>query len=299
MSSLLLLLDIALELLLEVLPFFAVGVLLAGALKAWGDRLRLERWPGRSVGAVAIGAGLGCAIPVCSCGVVPVGVGLLAGGVAPGPVFAFLAAAPVVNPASFAMTAGVLGWGLASARFAGAFALGVGIGMVARSVDRRGGRLLRPGVGASSSSCCGGPSSPSRRAASRLLLTLYHAGETFTSLLRWVLIGVLLGALLGAWLDPRVVARWLDGVWAVPLAALAGVPLYLCSCAEVPVAVSLVRKGLEPAAVLTFLLSGPGVSLFSLAILSSVLRARWLVVYAALFLAGSTAVGLVWKGVVS
>ena len=93
--------------------------------------------------------------------------------------------------------------------------------------------------------------------------------------------------------------RYLSGAWAIPLAAGAGVPLYLCSCAEVPIALALLREGLDSAALLTFLLAGPGVSVFSLALLSSVLRPRLLVAYAVTFLAGSMLVGFFWKGVVS
>jgi uncharacterized membrane protein YraQ (UPF0718 family) len=95
--------------------------------------------------------------------------------------------------------------------------------------------------------------------------------------------------------DPVAVAGAFRGALSIPLAALAGVPLYLCSCAEVPVALSLLRKGLEPSAVLTFLLAGPGVSAFSLAMLTSVLRPRAIAVYAAIFLLGSVAFGLTWK----
>jgi hypothetical protein len=73
--------------------------------------------------------------------------------------------------------------------------------------------------------------------------------------------------------------------------------MYVCSCSEIPIALSLVDKGLEPGAVLTFLLAGPGVSAFSLIMLSSFLRLRAIITYAAVFLLGSIAFGLIWMEV--
>jgi uncharacterized membrane protein YraQ (UPF0718 family) len=231
---------------------------------------------------------------------VPIALGLLAGGVAVGPVFAFLAAAPMVNPASFVLTAGVLGTELAAGRVAGAVLLGVGLGLIGR-------KMGRAGLRQTASSPCGCSTESTSRASgngdvpwlSRPGLALYRAGETFVSLLGWVIFGVLLGAFLSTFLEPEVVTRQLGGALSVPLAALAGVPLYICSCAEVPVALSLERKGLEPAAVLTFLLAGPGVSVFSLALLAGLLRLRVLLVYVLVFLTGSIAIGFLWKGTLS
>ncbi|MBN1442734.1 MAG: permease [Planctomycetes bacterium] len=288
----------SLELLLEVLPFFALGVLLAGVLSSLGGRAAALARLGRSPLAIVAGAALGCVLPVCSCGVVPVALGLLAGGVAPGPVFAFLAAAPMVNPASFVLTAGVMGTGLAMGRLLGAIVLGCGIGFIAARWSPTALARLRGtcGCGAAASASPAAWEGP-RSAASRIGIALHAGGRTFVSLLPYVALGTALGGILSAALDPSTVTRHLSGPLSVPLAALAGTALYLCSCAEVPVAASLVRQGLEPAAVLTFLLAGPGVSLFSLILLSSVLRLRWILVYAAWFLAGSTVIGFIWLGI--
>jgi uncharacterized membrane protein YraQ (UPF0718 family) len=119
----------------------------------------------------------------------------------------------------------------------------------------------------------------------------------FAGLLPYVAAGVLVGALLEVSVPAESIGGGRSGALAVPFAALAAVPLYVCSCAEVPVALSLLRKGLDPSAVLAFLLAGPGVSAFSVAMLSSLLRPRALAAYVFGFLAGSVALGFLWKGV--
>jgi hypothetical protein len=287
--------DASLGIFLEVLPFFAVGVLLAGILKVTEDRLRLGDRLGRSPAAIFLGAALGCIVPVCSCGVVPVALGLLSAGAGPGPVFAFLASAPVINPASFVMTAGVLGYPLALGRLLGAMALGVLLGFLGRRLGVS--ALDAPrAVRGSPCGCSGGARIQLRDRAFNAFL---HAGDTFVSLSRYLAAGVLLGGVLDACLEPSALADRFTGPLAIPVAAAAGVPLYVCSCAEVPIGLALARKGLDPAAVLTFLLAGPGVSAFSLAMLASFLKKRAVLAYAGVFLAGSMGLGFLWKGLFS
>jgi hypothetical protein len=287
-------LDQSLALFLEVLPFFSCGVLLAGLMQSFGDAFRFPSSWGRSVFAIPLGALAGCVVPVCSCGVVPLSLGLLAGGAPVGPVFAFLAVAPIVNPATFVMTAGVMGYELAVGRFFGAVLLGTGIGYLMRALATTADLTQRV---ASARVPCGCEGAQARGFVDRFFRSWYLAGRVFVSLLRYVTAGVIAGGVIAAVLSPEVVTRSLTGATAVPLAAAAGVPLYLCSCAEVPVALSLVRRGLAPGAVLTFLLAGPGVSIFTLTLLSGFLRLRLLLAYAVAFLAGSMLVGFFWTAV--
>lgn len=74
--------------------------------------------------------------------------------------------------------------------------------------------------------------------------------------------GVLLSAFIATVLSDRLLARLVPhrGALAVPAAGLAGIGLPGCECAAVPVASSLIRRGVAPAAALTFLLAAPAVN---------------------------------------
>ncbi|WP_090856605.1 permease [Nocardioides lianchengensis] len=74
--------------------------------------------------------------------------------------------------------------------------------------------------------------------------------------------GVLLSAAISVLLSERVLQRIVprNPVLAVPVAGLAGIGLPGCECAAVPVAGSLIRRGLAPAVALTFLLAAPAVN---------------------------------------
>ncbi len=78
----------------------------------------------------------------------------------------------------------------------------------------------------------------------------------------FLLAGVLLSALIAQRLSPELLSRVVpkNPVLAVPAAGVAGIGLPGCECAAVPVAGSLIARGLKPAVALTFLLAAPAVN---------------------------------------
>ncbi|GGL90456.1 permease [Streptomyces fumigatiscleroticus] len=78
----------------------------------------------------------------------------------------------------------------------------------------------------------------------------------------FLLLGTVVSAAIGAFVPERVFSRLLprNQALAVPVAGAAGVVLPGCECASVPVAGSLMRRGVAPAAALAFLLSAPAIN---------------------------------------
>ena len=80
--------------------------------------------------------------------------------------------------------------------------------------------------------------------------------------LPFLVLGVGLSAVIVVFVPPSLFARALPSrpAFAVPVAGAAGAVLPGCECASVPVAGALVRRGVTPAAALTFLLSAPAIN---------------------------------------
>ncbi|WP_405870926.1 MULTISPECIES: permease [unclassified Streptomyces] len=78
----------------------------------------------------------------------------------------------------------------------------------------------------------------------------------------FLLLGTVVSAAIGAFVPERVFTRLLPSnpALAVPMAGAAGAVLPGCECASVPVASSLMRRGVAPAAALAFLLSAPAIN---------------------------------------
>ncbi|MGL4744131.1 MAG: permease [Dermatophilaceae bacterium] len=80
--------------------------------------------------------------------------------------------------------------------------------------------------------------------------------------LPFLVMGVVLSAAIAVYVPADALARWLPSrpAAAVPIAGLSGVVLPGCECASVPIAGSLVARGIRPAVALTFLLAAPAIN---------------------------------------
>lgn len=102
------------EIIAESGPYILFGFLIAGILHVTLSESLFRRVFGREgVMPLFRAIGLGSLIPVCSCGVVPIGVGAYKSGAGTGTVLAFMTAAPALSPASVLLSVKLLGWELA------------------------------------------------------------------------------------------------------------------------------------------------------------------------------------------
>ena len=81
--------------------------------------------------------------------------------------------------------------------------------------------------------------------------------------------------------------------WLAMLAmVLVGFPMYVCSTASIPIASSLVAKGLTPGAAFVFLMVGPAINAASLATVSRLIGVRATAAYALVIAFGAIACGI-------
>lgn len=92
--------------------------------------------------------------------------------------------------------------------------------------------------------------------------------RTFSDASFYILCGVFVAGVIQVFVDKVKIARHLGtpGIRSVVVAALFGVPLSLCSCGVIPVAVSLRKNGASKGVVLSFLISTPESGVDSVAI---------------------------------
>lgn len=78
----------------------------------------------------------------------------------------------------------------------------------------------------------------------------------------FLVFGVLISAAISAFVPASALQRLLpeNKALAVPVAGAAGALLPGCECASVPISGSLIRRGIAPAAALTFLLAAPAIN---------------------------------------
>ncbi|MGW5637715.1 permease [Streptomyces sp. NPDC003832] len=112
----------------------------------------------------------------------------------------------------------------------------------------------------------------------------------------FLLLGTVVSAAIGAFVPERVFTKVLPRrqAVAVPVAGAAGAVLPGCECASVPVADSLMRRGVAPAAALAFLLSAPAINPVVLVATSVAFPGQPMMVLGRLLASLATAVVMGW-----
>jgi uncharacterized membrane protein YraQ (UPF0718 family) len=261
-----------------VLPVFVLACALSGAL-AVRRALRVKG---------VLGAfGLAALLPVCSCGVIPLGKAMIdRGGPSVRSGLMFIAAAPLLSPIIIALGASVLGPSYVVVRVAASFAMA---GVVALVVPAFLGS--EPGRGAAEATVSCATCTDGRAGATGSALA---AGwDMLTGLFRYVLYGIVMGALVAALMPSGLVARALDSrILSMSAAVAVGVPVNLCAGEEVLLTAPMVGMGFTMGHAIAFALAGTGICVGSLPLLRAVLGKKAMLAMVALYLVVPFAIGV-------
>ena len=126
---------------------------------------------------------------------------------------------------------------------------------------------------------------------------LGESREIFASVWLWVIVGVGLGAAIHGWVPTDFFARFAgpDNPFAVVIATLAGVPLYVNGAGVVPVAEALWSKGMSLGTVMAFTMSSIALSIPQAIMLRRVLKPPLLALFFGVVTVGIMAIGFAFN----
>jgi uncharacterized membrane protein YraQ (UPF0718 family) len=284
-------------------PWFVLSVMFAAAAKATGgDAIVARAFVGREAWVIPIAAVIGGLTPFCSCGVIPLIAGLFGAGVPLAPVMAFWIASPLMDPTQFFVIAGTLGIGFAVAKTVAAVGMGL-LGGYGTMVLTRTGLVTIDGALRSTiqrKSCCksareSSPAGPVWRfwedgERSRVFLTA--SASTAWFLVRWLVLAFAIESVMTAWVPPTMIAQGLGtGSFAIPLAVLVGVPVYINGLAAVPFVGGLIQLGMSPAAALAFMLSTTATGFAAMTAVWALVKPRIFALYLGFAMLGALMAG--------
>jgi len=269
--------------LLGLAPWLLLGMAIAGllhvALPADFVRRQLN---GRA--GVLRAVALGVPLPLCSCGVIPAGLGLKRDGASDGAAVGFLISTPQTGVDSILVSSSFLGWPFALFKVVSAALTGLVGGWITDRVSK-----VQTDVDAVDAS----PSGPVRRGPRE---AIEHAPEILRMIWHCVVFGVVVSAAIQVFVPQGFFTGLADyGVIVPVLAALAiSLPLYVCATASVPIAAALVAGGMPAGAALVFLMAGPATNVATIGAIHRGLGFRPLMVYLATIVLGSAGAGLLF-----
>ena len=244
-------------------PWLVFGFLMAGIIAVWIPRSWVNRMMGGSSGFRGIlrAVAIGIPLPICSCGVLPIAAGLRKHGAGKGPTAALLISTPQTGIDSILATYALLGPVFAVARPIAAALTGVVGGAVVSAVGGIFWQAYRRLLGSVAKPLAAG-------LAVSALVTVLVPDNFFA--------------------DAFHGSDWI----AMPVMALVGFPMYVCSTASIPIAASLVAKGVSPGAAFVFLMVGPAMNAMSLTTVAALVGRKAAAAYVAVIVIGAILCGI-------
>lgn len=260
---------------LELAPWLLLGAAVAGLLHVLLPSGFVQRnLQGRA--GVFKAVALGVPLPLCSCGVIPAGLGLKKDGASDGASVAFLISTPQTGVDSVLVSASMLGWPFALFKVVSAALLGI-----------VGGLLTGSGQGPAAPAKVEKKSRPTWKAG------VAHSVEMLRSIWGWLAFGVVASAAITVLVPTGSLSSMsaAGGLLAMGAVLAISVPLYVCATASVPIAAALVAGGFPPGAALVFLIAGPATNVATLGAVYGAFGKRIVAVYLGTIVIGSVALG--------
>ncbi len=299
-----------LDALVYIAPYFILAMVFAASAKASGaDALMARAFSGRPLYAITAATLAGALSPFCSCGVIPLIAAMLAAGVPLAPVMAFWISSPIMDPEMFILTSAGIGFNFAIAKTLAAIGMGLFAGFIVQAFQHK--AFLQNPVNAGIQQGCGTSSCSTTSTITekkQVLWTFWHEKSRLSIfwneirtvggfLGKWLTVAFFLESLMIAYINPAWI-RDLTGAenaFAIPLAAVIGMPSYLNGYAAIPLASGLINLGMSQGAALAFLTAGAVSSIPAAIAVYSLVKKPVFALYIVLGLTGSLIAGFAYQ----
>ncbi len=288
---------------IELSALFIGISLLVGALQRHIPPSRVEALlsSGRSRGYF-LAAGLGAITPFCSCSTIPMLKGLIRARAGFGPMMVFLFSSPLLNPVIVVLLAATFGPGLTIIYVFAALLVALAAGWLLQAFGfegsvRKDSEEKATGCSAGASTCgstpvtsdcasngCSAEAPPRQGKYSGLWR---EALADFREVLPYLLIGIAIGSLIYGFMPTGLLEQYAgpDNPFAIPVAAVIGIPLYIRAEAVIPLAAALMTKGVGAGTVLALIIGSAGASLTELILLRALFTMKLLAAFVTVILA--------------
>ena len=282
-------LDSLLYMLNEMSPYILLGFLIAGMLHAFVSRDTFARHlSGRSLSSVVKAALIGVPLPLCSCGVLPTAIAMRRNGASRAASSAFLISTPQTGVDSIAATWSLLGPAFAVLRPIAALVTAVAGGAAVGTTEKD---------SEAQEICKAAPDADEERPSTfgGKVVAAFRYGfiDLVGSIGLWLTIGLIIAALITVYIPADFFAVLGDRpIVSMIIALLVAVPMYVCATGSIPIALSLILKGLSPGTAFVLLMAGPAANFASFTLISREMGRRAATVYLGSIIVGAMAMGL-------
>lgn len=272
---------------LSISPYLFIGLMFAGLLHIVFKKDFVAKHLGENnFFSVIKAAILGVPLPLCSCGVIPTAMFLRRKNASKGATMSFLISTPQTGVDSILATYGMMGPIFAIFRPIAAFISGILGGVITNIFDKDNDFKIKQIEKESSGCCTSGSCSTSEQSSDETKRSKIWSGfryafvEFLDDISGHLIFGVILAGLISFIIPDNFFANYGgDGLVGMLVMIAVGIPLYVCATSSIPIAVSLMLKGISPGAAFVFLVVGPATNAATIALIANTLGKKLMVIY--------------------
>lgn len=239
---------------------------------------------------------LGAITPFCSCSTIPFLKGLLRARAGFGTMMVFLFASPLLNPIIIGLFA--VTFGLQVTVFYFTMAMGVSV-VAGYTLEKLGfEKYVKPEAYlVPESKGCGSTCSANNTSVNKWKKIWDTTWIDFKKVLPYLIGGIALGSLIYGFMPTEFVAKFTNenNPFAIPVAAIIGIPLYIRAEAVIPLSVGLAAKGMSLGAVMALIIGSAGASLTEVILLKSIFKNTMIVTFLAVILSMAVSAGYLYS----
>lgn len=300
MENLINTLNLFLFLSIELSVLFIVISFIVGIIQYKVPASKIQSLLGKGkVKSYLIAAGFAVITPFCSCSTIPMLRGMLRAGAGFGPMMTFLFVSPLLNPIIIGLLFVTFGWKLASIYFVSALFVSLLSSFILEKfkfdkyiIQEKNKPSYSDVVAcgtnqttncAESNSCCAENSQKKTIPYKQIWIS---ALKDFKQITLYLFIGIAIGSIVYGFVPTELLSQYAgnDNPFAIPVAAVIGIPLYVRAEAVIPLASVLLTKGVGQGTVLALIIGSAGASLTELILLRTMFTYKLIIAFVTVIL---------------
>ncbi len=270
----------------EMSPYILLGFFIAGIFHAFIPQKTFARHlSGTGWRPVIKAAMIGVPLPLCSCGVLPSAIAMRRNGASRAASTSFLISTPQTGVDSIAATWSLLGPAFAVIRPIAALTTSFFGGVAVGKSEKE---TVKVAVEAKTEE------EEKKNFGQKLLSSLrYGYIDLVSSIGGWLVAGLIIAALITVYVPAdffSVLGK--NPLFSMIAVLIVAIPMYVCATGSIPIAMSLMLKGLSPGTALVLLMAGPAANFASFTLISREMGRKAASIYLATIIIGALAFGL-------
>ena len=260
--------------------WLVISFIIAGLLHNFLTPDKLQKSLGnKKISSILKSTLSGMLLPICSCGVIPIGISMYYSGVYLGPVLAFMTSTPIINPIAIVLSFGLLGPQITLIYVISGFVVPLIVGVLGNKLGKD---EVCIKFDEDEEELAIELEEEKRSFFENIVDGLkWSFGELALTISKYVIIGMLVAGFITTVFPNSVIQKYLGnpGMLSLGSIAILACVMYVCAVGHIPFIAALVASGASPGVAITFLIAGAATNLPELISIYNVIGKRAVIIY--------------------